>query len=89
MTWQRSVVVGHATRTRGNAGRWAGVWLQTVSVVGSLLALVNVLVIAFGIFHLTRSPDLEVAGWVLGLTWLLSRRIGDEPTEMIPTARTL
>ena len=65
-------------------------WLPTpVALIGSLLALLNVVVIAFGIQHLTRQPDLEVAAWVVVLTWLLSRKIDEQRTGILPVARTL
>ena len=60
-----------------------------VVLVGNLLGVANVVVIAFGIHHLTRTPDLEVAAWVLALTFLISRRTDIDRAGMLPAARTL
>jgi len=46
---------------------------NAVSTVGHLLVAFNVLVIGFGIHVLTKTPDLAVAGWLLVLTYQLSR----------------
>jgi hypothetical protein len=44
-----------------------------MAAVGSALTAFNVLVIAFGIHVLTHTPDLAVAGWLLVLTYQLTR----------------
>jgi hypothetical protein len=53
-----------------------------VSALGTLIAAFNVLVIAFGIHVLTRTPDLAVAAWLLVLTYQLSRSAARPPESM-------
>jgi hypothetical protein len=53
-----------------------------VSLLGHLLVAFNVLVIAFGIHVLTKTPDLAVAGWLLVLTYQLSRTTSGSPESM-------
>ena len=53
-----------------------------MSTLGNLVAAFNVLVIAFGIHVLTKTPDLAVAGWLLVLTYQLSRTPPIPPESM-------
>jgi hypothetical protein len=50
-----------------------------MSAVGSALVAFNVVVIAFGIHVLMRTPDLAVACWLLALTYQLSRTSAPPP----------
>lgn len=68
----------------------SGVVVPTpVSALGSLLAFINVCLIAFGIHLLTKAPSFELACWVAALTYIVSRRIETEPDGMLPRARAL
>lgn len=53
-----------------------------MSALGHLLVAFNVVVIAFGIHVLTKTPDLVVAGWLLLLTYQLSRKAPIPPESM-------
>lgn len=55
---------------------------NAVSTLGHLLVAFNVLVIGFGIHVLTKTPDLAVAGWLLVLTYQLSRTATTPPESM-------